>query len=144
MARARQANTVASRFEAILGATLDPDEDPGVVALREATGTRLYEPERFVTSREIGTTGASTKACRKYSFNDVTGRSRTGSNGTVQFLLSDFYCPRPGPDPFTHPVNFVATPITQLPRFVTAQAVLVTGDKDVQITVRAWDEAGRP
>lgn len=129
------------QFESILGEEIDPDGGDTVL-LRDEVGTRRNS-EGFVTSREIGTTGASTRWCARRELLEVTGRVRTGAAGSITFLLSDFYCARLG-DPFVQPINVVATPRSRQPRFVTVFANLVANNEDVTITIFGWDAAGAP
>ena len=76
------------RTEAILGKELIADLLDDVVAVRSDVG--LYDVEvdgevrGYSTSRRIGTTGASTKACTSVKLLDVSGVARTGSNGSAK------------------------------------------------------------
>lgn len=142
MARASQKRDLRANFEAILGETLDPDVEAGVV-IRSPVGTYAQE-QRSVTSRDIGTTGDVSKSCdRRVCFADVTGQSRTGGDGTVRILLSDFYCPSPVESKFAFPPSFVATPLSRSPRYLTASISYVDSRVDLQVTVGAWDQAGQ-
>ena len=105
-------------FESILGRTLDPDNLGGVV-LRENVGIQTYENSGAVTSREIGTTGESTKRCRSWKILDVGGSSITSDNGIAEFLLSDFYC-IVGQKLFKYPINLVATPNSRRAVYLTS------------------------
>ena len=131
-------------FEAILGRDLGP-EVSGEVALREyvASYTRA---EGATTSREIGTTGSARTGCTNADLLDVSGRSRTGDDGSTEFMLSDFFCDFSGQNrlEFQFPVNFVATPLPQTPVFLTGAATLTSDRSDVKIRVTTWDPSGSP
>jgi len=127
-------------FEQILGRDIESGID-GEVVLRERVGTYTFDCEGWSTSREIGTTGASTKGCGQTPLLDVSGVARTGTNGKVEFLLSDFYCKVYG---ITHSVNFLATPRLLAPVFLTATRTITGDRRDVKITVTSWDPTGAP
>jgi hypothetical protein len=95
-----------------------------------------------VTSREIGTTGDSTKRCRREGALDVGGTSRTDANGTVEIRLTDYICQPPTPYEFFRPINFVATPQSRAPVFLTSVQTPTGGD--VAIMVFSWDANGSP
>jgi hypothetical protein len=127
-------------FEAILGAEIELDF-PGEILLRESVATYTEVSDGRLTSREIGTTGNSTKACARARILDVSGRARTSDDGTAELMLSDFFC---GSRDFTAPAVFVATPRAQSPVFVTAQASLTGDRKDVRIKIATWKVSGSP
>jgi hypothetical protein len=128
---------LSEHFAAILGKNpIDPTG--GVIVLRETTGHYSFS-EGSTTSREIGTTGVSTKACGAADLLDVCGVAATGSDGTVEFLLSDFFCADIGIRPR---VNFLATPLSSAPVFVTVQRTPL--DRDVRIKVFSWSADGKP
>jgi hypothetical protein len=129
-------------FEAILGQDTAADVlDEGVVV---RTDVAAYSSivDGSVTSREIGTTGDSTKTCRQAGLLDVSGLARTGADGTTKFVLSDFFCRAEGVA-ISYPVNFVATPRSRTPVFLTARRSL-TADLDLEIEVLTWDVTGSP
>jgi hypothetical protein len=152
MARARRNADLQANFEAILGEAVDAEGDVGIApVVRSAVGTSqnhvLDDPARLrVTSRETDTVGDASKTCDEARFNEVTGRARTGGDGTIQFLLSDFYCPGPHDTQplFRHPLNVVATPRSSTPLYLTCTARFIDDRRDVQLTVRAWDQSGQP
>lgn len=131
---------LTKHFEAILGRPLDIDLD-GSITLRARVGISTRELEGSIASREIGTTGASTKGCTSSWVLDVSGFARTSADGTVEFLLSDFHCRELG---FAYPVNLVATPRARSPVYLTYVGAVTSGWKDVKITVYAWDATGTP
>ncbi len=137
-----QQEDLKKHFEAILGRELDEIGEPDDVALRERVASYTTDTDdSWTTSRDIGTTGNSTKACGRASLLDVSGIARTGSDGTTEFLLSEFFCRAPS---FGYPINFVATPRSQTPVFLTAWRSL-TGDRtDVRVRVATWDPSGSP
>ena len=131
-------------FEAILGRDLGP-EVSGEVALREQVAS-YTKAEGSTTSREIGTTGSARKFCAAADLLDVSGRARTGEDGTTEFMLIDFFCDFSGSDTleFQYPVNFVATPLPQTPVFLTGGALLTSDRSGVKIRVATWDPSGSP
>jgi hypothetical protein len=142
-AMAREAD-VRKAFEAILGRDLETDVGDEVL-LREAVAVwTVIENDASITSREIGTTGSSTKACRgNVNALDVGGTARTTSNGTVKFRLSDFYCGTGGKY-FLRPINFVGTCQSKAAVFLTSFQTLTASFDDVEITAFAWDANGKP
>jgi hypothetical protein len=143
-----------AHFEAILGRGLVGGE---VVLLRERVALHAWHRDAApsgqqsvfpggVTSREIGTTGSSTKGCGKHDVLDVGGRSLTGRDGTVEFLLSDFYCPPRRGLALEEPVTIVATPQSETAVYLTTRRRLVGPSggsfNDVSIRVTAWDSDG--
>lgn len=130
-------------FEEILGRDLEADIDGGVV-LRERVGTYTYYTydEGRATSRDIGATGAETKGCGNTLILDVSGVSRTGTDGKVEFLLSDFHCIND--IRIKYPINFLATPRSLAPTFLTTARTLTQDWTDVKITVSSWDPTGTP
>lgn len=131
-------------FEAILGRELVPLEE-GVVVLRERIASYTTD-DGSTTSREIGTTGDSTKACGTADLLDVSGVAHTGEDGTTEFMLSEFFCDFSGRDilSFRFPANFVATPRSLGPVFVTALATPTSDRTDVRVRVATWDASGSP
>ena len=130
-------------FEAILGRELIGPEE-GEFALRERIASYTTDIGS-TTSREIGTTGDSTKGCDTADLLDVSAVSSTCVDGTIEFMLSEFFCDFSGGNhylSFQYPVNFVATSRTMTPVFVTAQAAPTNDRKDVRISVATWDASG--
>jgi hypothetical protein len=138
------------QFELILGRPIDLDSDDPVV-LRESVALSTYFPDEDIqseiTSREIGTTGDSTKRCRGNSAVNVSGGASTGSNGIVEFLLSDFIC-NEDEFSFTAPINVVATPRGRIPVFLTLTHSFITDGqnvaRDIKIKVFSWNANGNP
>ena len=128
-------------FESILGRQLDIDLD-GELVVRERVGIDTVQLEGSLTARDIGTTGASTKVCSSVRVRDVSGTTRTGSDGTATFPLSDFHCGEIVS--YIHPVQFVATPQSRSPVYLTAVQTLTGNRQDVTIMVYAWDMNGTP
>jgi hypothetical protein len=129
----------------VLGRDLTPETADQVV-VREYVSVWTQETEASVTSREIGTSGHSTNACRKQPALDVGGTSRTGADGKVTLDLSDYICEfsRDQHFEFSRPINFVATPRSKTPAFLTSMQTLTGGVADVAITVFSWDANGNP
>ena len=75
---------VRKAFEAVVGRDLPADIGDEVV-LRETTAVSTVVQDASITSREIGTTGSSSKACRSTAAFDVGGTSRTAADGTAKF-----------------------------------------------------------
>lgn len=136
-------------FEDLLGHDLEEGDLPTEVVVRETIGLNA-EHEAEVVSREIGTTGASTKTFSTTSAMDVAGIFRVGQSGVAKFRLSDFYG-RPlrniGRE-FHRPIIFTATPFAEGSVHVTAVPTLVDDNgvpdyqNDVEVEVFAWDAAG--
>ena len=131
-------------FEAILGREIKAPEE-GDVVVRERIASWATD-EGSTTSREIGTTGDSTKACVAADLLDVSGVAVTGEEGTTEFMLSEFFCDFSEDNvlSFQYPVNFVATPRSLTPVFVTARARPTTDRRDVSIEVATWEPKGSP
>ena len=125
-------------FEAILGQEL-PIDFAGEILLRERTGAYTLVPKGMITSREIGTTGKSTRRCYQWDIFDLSGASRTGNDGKIEFLLSDFFCEE---IEFDHPVNFLVTVRSNSPVFLTSLRSLTDDRRDVKITVFSWNSSG--
>ena len=87
--------------------------------------------------------------CTDANLLDASGLTTTGANGQVKFLLSSFVC-LPLVRAFAAPINVVATARSSSPFFVTATLTLVkdpnnpASNNDVEITLYAWDAAGKP
>ena len=134
-------------FEAILGREF-VDLSDGEVLLRESTGLFSDDGGQEI-SREINSTGASTKACGERSLLSVGGITVTGTDGKAEFFLSDFHC-HSGRDNSIVPKNpiiFVATAQSQDPVFVTTRTFLINRDngvKDVRIEIYTWEPNGDP
>lgn len=129
-------------FEAILGREF-VDLSDGEVLLRESTG--LFSDDRGQEiSREINSTGDSTKACGERRLLSVGGNTVTGTDGKAEFFLSDFHCNSIVPK---NPIILVATAQSQDPVFVTTRAFLIKredGVKDVRIEIYTWEPTGTP
>jgi hypothetical protein len=133
-----------SHFTAMLGRDIARD-GLDEVTLREAVASYSVS-DGLITSREIGTTGASTRGCGRTSLVDISGVARSGQDGKVEFLLSDFFCPpHPGYEPvFQSPVNLIATPRSDTPAFLTVLRFMTSDRRDVKITVFTWGANGSP
>ncbi len=81
-------------------------------------------------------------SCYGTRYLDVAGFATTGSDGTRQFRLTDFLC-HTG-ERFGQPINVVATPLSDRPRFLTLRHTLVNDGEDVEIQVWSWDTGGTP
>lgn len=138
-------------FEDLLGHDLEEGDLPTEVIVRETHGLNTEDYQAEVVSRDIGTTGESTKSCSTTNVMDVSGIFRVGQSGVAKFRLSDYFC-RPlslteGRD-FHRPIVFVATPYASRPTFVTAVPTIVADGgvdqygNDVEIEVFTWDAAG--
>jgi hypothetical protein len=80
--------------------------------------------------------------CFTDRFLDVTGVSSTGADGKARLRLTHFLCP---PFPiFGFPLNVVATPLSNNPRFLTLSRTIVDNGADVEIEVSTWDADGAP
>ena len=131
-------------FEEIIGREI-PAPEAGEVTITERVASYMVNPG-FITSREIGTTGSSTKGCQEMNLLDVGGAFRTDSEGKVEFLLSDFFCNLSNGSAagFLYPVNIVATPRLLTPIFISAHAAPASAGSDVSITVATFKADGTP
>ena len=84
-----------------------------------------------------------TNFCRESRELDLSGSATTAANGKAVFKLSQFLCPMPR-EAFAYPINFLATPHTVKPYFLTATHTLLPNGVDVEVTVFAWEPGGRP
>lgn len=131
-------------FKALLGDLFDDALENDPFPLRVDVG--LWERNRlgFITSTTYSSTTDDTRqACTLSRLWDVGGISQTKANGKVAFLLGDFLCPEIL-DPITSPIDFVATPWTSSPVYLTYQRALVEKNTDVRFTVMAWKPDGSP
>jgi hypothetical protein len=86
------------------------------------------------------------KNCAESTLLDVSASSSTGADGTVTFLLSSYYCDALY---LFAPVNLQATVRGTTPAFLTMAYSLVSQppdspySTDLQVTVYAWDAAGK-
>jgi hypothetical protein len=130
---------LTKHYEAILGTKLP--FDPGVITLREEIGTYSVSGGSIV-SRSLVFNGPPEKRCGPTQLLDVAGAGFTGAQAKVEFRLSSFHCERGA---VLHPVNFLCTPLSDTPVFLTASRAIIAGDPaDLQITVRSWDPDGAP
>ena len=136
-----------SQFAEILGQEIR-DIEEGVVALRERKSVWLEQYDNsYLMSREIGTTGTSTKACSDFPVICIGGLTAIGLHGKVEFLLSQYYCnpASAGGDISyfpTSPIIFVATAQSKDPVIVTTRVYQVPND--VRIEIYTWDPGGAP
>jgi hypothetical protein len=82
---------------------------------------------------------------------DSSGLSTTGTDGKLVFRLRNFLCSRDGIAQFDEPVNVVATPQGQQPRYITIAHQLIRDPDpnlafftDVEITAATWNPDGTP
>jgi hypothetical protein len=140
-----KAKDLKEHFAAILGRDFSTDVSGGIL-LREPTGLSTTSDGKVV-SRDVGTTGASSKRCSgAEGILDVSGIAITGAAGKVEFHLSDFHCEGPigtSTRVFLDPPNFLCTPLSTGPVFLTASRTLIVGG-DVKLTVFSWDPTGAP
>jgi hypothetical protein len=137
---------IKKALETILGHELTEEavELIGVTQLL-ASFTRSNLPgEGFITKKSIIT---NFKRCEQTPLLDLSGFATTGKDGKCLFRLTDFICPDPVITfTFGHPVNFVATPFSAEPRFLTVLHSLVTNKADqqidVEIQVSTWGTNG--
>jgi hypothetical protein len=132
-------------FEAIVGREIALEE-AGYVTLRDFVASYTKHKGSY-TSREIGTSGNSTKGCGIADLLDVSGLARTGQDGAAEFLLSDFVCQvcrRNDALRFEFPVNLVATPRSRSAVFLTTLASPTADRSDVKIRATSWNADGSP
>jgi len=82
---------------------------------------------------------------------DSSGLSATGTDGKLVFRLRNFLCSRDGIAQFDEPVNVLATPQGQEPRYVTIAHQLIRDPNpnlafftDVELTASTWNPDGTP
>jgi hypothetical protein len=144
-----EARAIRERLTAMLELSDENLLDQAVVATRESVAV-TQSGDGAITSREIGTTGPSGKRCGGTMVLDVAGTSHTGDDGSLEVRLSDYFCAPPGFDfvSFVPPINFVATPQTRNPVYLTARQRIVPpvegGGSDVLLSVWSWNSSGSP
>lgn len=130
---------VKKALKAVLGPDLELDPDLEVaVSARVGTYTT---PQGKTSSRHYYL--RSRPVCHDTNLLDVSGVSRTGADGKAEFLLSEFHCLRTTPA-FEGPVNFLATPRSRSPVFLTVMRAFTADRRDVKLTVRSWGPTGSP
>jgi len=143
-----KAKDLKKHFAAILGRDFSIDVSGGIL-VREPTGLSTTSDGK-VTSRDfLVTIGGSGKRCGvAKGILDVSGIGFTGAAGKVEFLLSDFHCETGpidlAPRVLIDPPNFLCTPLSAVPVFLTASRILTSGGSDVKLTVFSWDPTGAP
>ncbi|MFL7871944.1 MAG: hypothetical protein AB8I58_24155 [Anaerolineales bacterium] len=129
-------------FEAILGQELVADVGNEIV-LRDYVGVYFRTESGRRSSRDIGTTGSSTKRCGNVGVLTIAGLAVTGREGRVVRLLSDFHCEK---FDIARPSILVATPRSGSPVFVTTTTALVQtgGYSDIRMEFATWTPSGNP
>ncbi|MFV2044607.1 MAG: hypothetical protein ACC700_15405 [Anaerolineales bacterium] len=137
-------------FEAITGHELIGDMVNEIVT-REIIGVYYQTEAGHRTSRDIGTTGDSTKACGDVKVLTIGGVVVTGRDGTTERLLSEFHCASNRAQTsviisILRPFVLVATPRSKKPVFVTTRTSLVQTNNlgDVRMQFSAWSAGGDP
>jgi len=130
---------VKKALETILGHELAEDEVETIQLIQPvASYTRSDSPgEGFVTKKSLLT---NLKRCEPALLLDVNGIATTGKDGKSIFRLTNFIC-LDGVT-FERPINFVATPLSSKPCFLTALISLVNNGADVEIHVSSWNANG--
>jgi len=141
---------LTKHFEAIAGRELAGDMVNDFV-LRDIVGVYYQTNPGRITSREIGTTGSSTKACGETRVLTIAGMVVTGEDGATTRLLSEFHCEsnpsqREVVISILRPFVLVATPRSRAPVFVTTSTSLVQTNNlgDVKMRFSAWNAGGDP
>lgn len=137
-------------FEAIVGRELADDLVNDIVT-RDLIGIDYRTDAGHRTSREIGTTGDSTKGCSDTGVLTVGGVVVTGEDGVVERLLSEFHCEsdrsrRQAVVNVLRPFVLVGTPRSSAPVFVTTRTsrVETNGLGDVRMRFATWNAGGDP
>jgi hypothetical protein len=145
MAQKTQQPDLKKHFEAILGREIVDLSEGEIIVLRELVGLYSTDQGEF-SSREIGTTGFSTKACGQAGLFSIGGITITGVDGKAEFLLSDYHCHHnPGASeaiPPAPPVIFVATAQSDKPVFVTTRTFIA--NLDLRVEIYTWEPGGAP
>jgi hypothetical protein len=139
---------IRERLAAMLALSDENLLDVAVVVSREAVAISQLGAGA-VTSRDIGTSGGSSKRCvDSPHILDVGGTSHTGDDGSFEIRLSDFFCKPPAwyYIGFCQPINFVATPQARIPVYLTTRQRIVSDAEgpgsDVLVSVWSWDSSG--
>jgi hypothetical protein len=140
-------NDLSRHFAAIVGRDLIGDVGNDIV-VRDVVGVDHRSPDGSSTSRDIGTTGNSTKSCRSTGVLTIGGSLVTGEDGTTERLLSEFHCGNEAEHGISivYPIVLVATPRSRVPVFVTTTSSLTTTARrgDVRMRFATWGPDGRP
>lgn len=146
----KKESDLRKQFEAVLGPELELDDFRDELEVVAHIATRTLQNGGRTSRRvdvvlgESGMVGNSRNDCITMPILDVSGKGKTGGDGTVELMLSNYLCSDELPDAFTSPAIVVATPRAQSPVFVTARASLTSNQRDVRIRVAAWDASGSP
>jgi hypothetical protein len=124
------------QLEELLGEKLDDDAVQLIQLVQRVALSTVTSGE--TTQRHIF--GDFPNTCSSNNVLDVSGYASTGSNGQRLFRLSDFLCV--SDRVFHYPINFIATPFSSQPRFLTATYSIVNNGADIEIKVFAWDANG--
>jgi len=132
------------QIEEVVGKEIEADPDQLAVFAFPA-GAAYYEEGSQVLWRRIIFPGSF--CVSPVTLLDASGRSLTGSNGTVKFLLSNFICS--DINSFSEPVHLLGTPQVTKACYVTMTHAIVPdpvhqGYNDVEITAYAWGPNGKP
>jgi hypothetical protein len=141
---ARKLAELKKQLEAVTGKEIDASPEQ-LAAFAYPAGSAFYEENSQVLWRRIIFPG---KFCvSPVTLLDASGRSSTGTNGTIVFLLSSFICS--DINSFSEPVFLLATPHVASACYITMTHQIVPdqnhpGYNDVQITAHAWGPNGTP
>jgi hypothetical protein len=133
------------QLEAIAGTNIEPEQ---LIGFRFPVGAFDYT-SGSTSWRSIIVFPPLGLSCSDANLLDASGLTTTGTSGQVTFLLSQFVC-LPLVRAFAAPISIVATARSSSPFFVTTTLTLVPDpnnpsfNNDVQITLYAWDAAGKP
>lgn len=82
--------------------------------------------------------------CLRMEGMDLSGVSTTDSFGVMVWRLSEFLCYGEKVPPIELPINFVATPFTRDPVYITALGDATELPFDLFFQVFSWDKNGEP
>ncbi len=130
---------IKKALETILGQALAENDVESIqFILPVASYTRSDSPgEAFITKQSLRT---NLKRCEPAILLDVSGVTTTGKDGESLFRLTNFICL--DNVIFERPINFVATPLSSTPCFLTVSYSLVNNGADIEIQVSSWGANG--
>lgn len=134
-------------IESLFGPTIDFERVKVVVATATHTiqkGSITSRRTDVALEQGIGGGNSPSSICSTNDILEVSGKARTGSEGTIEFELSSFLCREGFPRGFEDPAIIVVTPLATSPVFSTARAFIVSEGSNVTIKVETWGTDGNP
>ena len=132
-------------IESLFGPTIELDRVKLVVPIATHTIQRGSITSRridLVLDRDSGAGSSPSSICSINDILEVSGKGRTGNEGTAKFKISSFLCREGFPRGFEDPAIIVVTPLASSPVFSTARAKIVSEGSNVRIKVETWGSDG--